>query len=179
MNISLPEALVWGVIAICIAIFLLAGTPWFRSQRAGAVMSALMQVTLISVPLFVYFMFLVLVVPEKGGGSLLHKPEWMFIALMLQAEAMRDSVAGASRAGLFEKYGDNVLISEILYLIIVALTLFASLGRYEGVFKGPPHFDLIQLAVLVGSLYSCFRGKYLAALDSLERKKKESDKSGT
>ena len=130
-----------------------------RLNKRGPVNIGL-ELTYMALPLLIYILFFLLVVPEKDWAQLSHKPEWMFIALLYTAENLRDSVemygnARGARTGALHK----TLVLNILLLVATCVVLFAVLGAYEGAFSSSRYLYPAQWAIFVSSLVACGQQK--------------------
>jgi hypothetical protein len=119
-----------------------------------------LELAYMALPLLIYVLFFLVVVPGKDWAELWHKPEWMFIALLYMAESLRDSVeAYGNEAGTKSGALQMALVLNILLFVITAVVLFAVLGAYEGACKGSPHVYAVQWGCLSGSIVFCWQQK--------------------
>ena len=130
--------------------------------RPAGLLVAITSVSLLLLPLGVYYAFWLLVIPERASDELWHKPEWMFIALMLQVEATREALVFSHRnaKSIPESMLDANVVSNLLMVVLCSLVLFTVLGRYEKAFEASPRVDSAQWFFLVVSTLLCIRYKY-------------------
>ena len=133
----------------------------FTDYRKNAVFWASCQVLYIAIPLVVYVLFFILVMPDKGWNYLACKPEWMFIAVMYYAEALRDTIElHKSERSIRVGLRDSDVILSVLLLLASSLVLFAVMGHYEGVFRGCFNLLMFQWLSICFGLVSCWYAKY-------------------
>jgi hypothetical protein len=118
------------------------------------------QVLYIAIPLVVYVLFFTLILPDKDWNYLACKPQWMLIAVMYYAEALRDTIELHSnkrsiRVGLRE----SDLILSLLLLLASSLILFAVIGHYEEVFPSCRNLLTFQWLSITFGLASCWYAK--------------------
>lgn len=119
------------------------------------------QVLYIAIPLLVYVLFFILIMPDKGWNYLACKPEWMFIAVMYYAEALRDTIElHSSKRSMKIELRESDVILSLLLLLASSLILFAVIGHYEGVFPGCPNLLTFQWLSISFGLASCWYAKY-------------------
>lgn len=136
-------------------------TPEWRHYTKGeAAGFAFVHVLFISLPALIYVLLFVLVSDDLS--ELAHKPEWMFIALMLEAEAVRELTLASGSAP--HSVREVVTLVQIVLLLVCAIVLFATLARYEGLLKGSSLLDWVQWGVVPFSALSCGQVKYLMFL---------------
>lgn len=124
-----------------------------------------LELAYLALPLLIYIVFFLVVAPGDEWTRLIHKPEWMFIALIFVAESMRDSVNlySGTKSGPLQA----ALILNLLLLVLSAVVLCAVLGAYEGVFPQSRHLQYAQWLCLGLAITSCAMHKGYKLLEEL------------
>jgi hypothetical protein len=126
--------------------------------RHMAAVLAIVQVLFISIPLLVYVLAFTIFLPHHSFEELARKPEWMFIALMLEAEAVRQVTIRSAAAP--EVLRDNLALVQMLLLLLFAIVLVIVLARYEGVLVTSFPVEKLQWLFLAMGVFSCWSQKY-------------------